>query len=134
RMPINFPVEASLGWSFSGMMTPALDSAYGECSFWTTSPKRALEVEYKKLQQVSERQSIIDLQLKGPLHLYKHKVDAEGQPEAETAPIKVYVDYESKAAAIGIGDRRIVLQPGQWSTFVPVEFPMLPMGMESVSG
>jgi predicted AlkP superfamily phosphohydrolase/phosphomutase len=132
RMPINFPVEPSLGWSFSGMMTPALDSAYGECSFWTTSPKRALEVQYKKVEQVNERQGIINLRLKGPLHLYK--VGEDGHPTQETAPLKVYVDYESKAAAIAIGDRRIVLQPGQWSTFVPVEFPMLPFGLDAVSG
>jgi predicted AlkP superfamily phosphohydrolase/phosphomutase len=134
RMPINFPVEPSLGWSFSGMMTPALDSAYGECSLWTTSPKRTLEVEYKKVEQVTERQGIINLRLKGPAHLYKHKVDQDGHAVQETAPIKVYVDYESKAAALAIGDRRIVLQPGQWSAFVPVEFPMLPLGLESVSG
>jgi hypothetical protein len=29
RMPANFPSRASDGWSFSGMMTPAIDSAYG---------------------------------------------------------------------------------------------------------
>jgi predicted AlkP superfamily phosphohydrolase/phosphomutase len=136
RMPINFPVEASQGWSFPGMMTPALDSAYGECSFWTTSSERAIEVEYHKLQQVSEFHGVIDLSLKGPMHLYKVKEDADGaeHPVQETAPIKVYVDRESEAAAIVVGDSRVVLRPGQWSTFVTVDFPMLPMGVESVSG
>src|SRR5262249_33377194 len=38
RMPANFPVEKARGWSFSGMMTPAIDSAYGECTFYSTSP------------------------------------------------------------------------------------------------
>ena len=46
----------------------------------------------------------------------------------------MYVDYDNDAAAIDVGSRRLVLQPGQWSTFVPVEFPMLPLGFESVSG
>ncbi|MEM7305676.1 MAG: alkaline phosphatase family protein [Planctomycetota bacterium] len=132
RMPINFPVEPAKGWSFPGMLTPALDSAYGECSFWTTSPERALEVDYTKLEQVTERNGVIRLRLKGPAHLYK--VDDHEHPEQTAAPIKVYVDYDHGTAAIDTGARRLVLQPGQWSTFVPVEFPMLPMGMESVSG
>ncbi len=132
RMPINFPVEPSAGWSFSGMMTPALDSAYGECSFWTTSPKRKLEVEYTKIEQVSERQGLIALKLKGPTNPYR--VDASGQARQETAPLKVYVDHDAQAAAIEVGGKRMVLQPGQWSTFVQVEFPMLPLGLETTSG
>jgi len=37
-MPANFPVEPAHGVSFSGMMTPAIDSAYGECTLYTTNP------------------------------------------------------------------------------------------------
>ncbi|MFT5080341.1 MAG: putative AlkP superfamily phosphohydrolase/phosphomutase, partial [Planctomycetota bacterium] len=32
RMPINYPVTAGKGLSFPGMMTPAVDSAYGEAT------------------------------------------------------------------------------------------------------
>ena len=134
RMPINFPVEPAKGWSFPGMLTPALDSAYGECSFWTTSPARALEVEYPKLEQVTEYNGIIDLSLKGPMHLYRDRVDDKKKPVAESVAIKVYVDRDNGTAAIDTGGRRLVLEPGQWSTFVPVTYPMLPMGAESVSG
>ena len=137
RMPINFPVEPARGWSFPGMLTPALDSAYGECSFWTTSPQRALEVEYAKLEQVTERNGIINLRLKGPPHISQYlgqKVDEDELPIQKTAPIKVYVDRDNNSAAIDTGARRLVLQPGQWSTFVPVEFPILPLGVETISG
>jgi predicted AlkP superfamily phosphohydrolase/phosphomutase len=134
RMPINFPVEASKGWSFPGMMTPALDSAYGECSFWTTSGDRAIEVQYKKLEQVREFSGVIDMSLKGPINSYKHRTDAAGQPVPKSVPMKAYVDRDSGAAALVVGDSRLVLRPGQWSAFVRVEFPMLPMGLESVHG
>lgn len=146
RMPINFPVEESLGWSFPGMMTPALDSAYGQCSFWTTSDARYSEVidyneEHRhkvtdvKIEQVREDQERVNLGLQGPVHLYKvQEKGGHEVPVEVSAPIKVYVDRKHGTAAIDVGSRRLVLQPGQWSTFVPVEFPMLPMGLESVSG
>ncbi len=132
RMPINFPVEPSRGWSFPGMMTPALDSAYGECSFWTTSDRRALEVEYHKVEQVRVNRGRVNIRLKGPPHLYR--VDEREVQEETSTPIKVYVDYENETAAIDTGTRRLVLEPGQWSTFVPVEFPMLPGVMAMLPG
>ena len=104
RMPINFPVEESMGWSFPGMMTPALDSAYGQCSFWTTSDSRTSEVmaynrihRHKvsdvKIEQVREDQDRVNMGLKGPMHTYKVK-DANGheEPVQVSAPIKAYID------------------------------------------
>ena len=52
RMPANFPVEKAEGLSFSGMMTPAVDSAYGEFAFYT---EEALTGEFsigKKIESV----------------------------------------------------------------------------------
>ena len=61
RIPANFPVEPSKGVSFSGMMTPTLDSAYGECSFFTTDPVRQLELRssYSKVWFVEEKEGRI---------------------------------------------------------------------------
>ena len=48
RMPANFPVTPSKGWSFSGMMTPAVDSAYGEYHLFTTVPTASFRSSSRK--------------------------------------------------------------------------------------
>ncbi|QDU86087.1 Type I phosphodiesterase / nucleotide pyrophosphatase [Planctomycetes bacterium Pla163] len=122
RMPINYPVEASNGVSFPGMMTPAVDSAYGEASFFTTDAFASDRISYKKLDAgLTERGGVIDAELKGP--------SIGG--EASSAPLTVYIDREATdprtgevtgAAAFELGLRTLVLQPGEWSDFVPVDF------------
>ncbi len=134
RMPANFPVEASRGLSFSGMMTPSLDSAYGECSFFTTDPVHQLDLKksYSKVWLVDEREGRIVASLRGPanpLRVYDPEEESH-----EKVPFTVYVDHAAGAVAIEVGDERDVLCPGQWSDFLRVDFDMLPMGMMSLSG
>ena len=132
RIPANFPVEPAEGLSFSGMMTPALDSAYGECSFFTTDPMRHSKLEYEKSQLVTEYEGRIDATIVGPANFFK-----EGDLHEKLA-FKVYVDREAGAAALYAGSasdaEKIVLRPGEWSDFVRMDFDLLPMGMSSVSG
>lgn len=132
RMPINFPVEASKGVSFPGMMTPALDSAYGECSFYTTDPLRTVEIDYDKLQQVTEYDGKIVASLQGPgnpFHTYP-----PGEAAHESIALTILVDRQANAAVIDTGLEKVVLQPGQWSHFLQVDFEMLPMGTMNMSG
>ena len=124
RIPANFPVEPAEGLSFSGMMTPALDSAYGECSFFTTDPIRDAKLGYEKSQLVTEYEGRIDATLVGPANFLK-----EGDPHEKLA-FKVYVDREAGAAALYAGSgsdaEKIVLRPGEWSDFVRMDFELLP--------
>ena len=120
RMPINFPVEGALGWSFPGMMTPALDSAYGECTLFTTDPDRLASLDYEKVVSVSEFNGRIDTRIAGPPNPFK-----EGDPHT-VAPLVVFVDREAGAVAIEISDQVIVLEPGEWSSFVQVSFEQIP--------
>ena len=138
RMPINFPVEPSQGLSFPGMMTPALDSAYGECSFFTTDPIKqvALNARYKKVFLVNEIEGLIDSQIPGPANplIDPHQVEDKGDEVAKVA-FKMYVDREAGAAAIVVdGGKTIVLKPGQWSDFVDVTYKMLPLGAMDMGG
>lgn len=128
RVPINFPVEASKGVSFPGMMTPALDSVYGTYTVFTTDPPRRTESDGGRFRLVTERKGAIRTVLNGPVNSLK-----EGDPVA-TAPLTVYLDKEAEAAVIEVGDDRVVMQPGQWSRFVSVNFEMLPLGAMSVPG
>lgn len=133
RIPANFPVDPSMGLSFSGMMTPALDSAYGECSFITTDPKYSVQLDYSKKQLVSEYSGLIDARLDGPTNPF-----FEGDPQ-ESVAIRIYVDRDAGAAIIYTGDpdggaEKVVLRPGEWSDFRRVDFELLPLGMTSMSG
>ncbi|MCP3919814.1 MAG: hypothetical protein GY711_30125 [bacterium] len=127
RMPINFPVEAAEGLSFSGMMTPAVDSAYGEPSLYSTDPAPE-RIGDDKVKQVSVRGGIVRTSLLGP----KNEFLDSGQ--REEIPLTVYVDEESGGAAVEIADQVIVLEPGEWSDFVTVKFDLLPVGLMGMSG
>ncbi len=118
RMPANFPVEKSQGYAFSGMMTPAIDSAYGECTFFTTNPP----VEFagdERVVAISEFGGRIDTRLTGPPNGFR-----KGRPTTST-PLAFFVDRASGAAAVDTGDDVLILEPGEWSDFTSVSFNML---------
>ncbi len=138
RMPANFPVEPSKGLSFPGMLTPALDSAYGEASFYTTNPTLAatLQAAHKsiagKINTLSENEGVINTSLRGPTQVFKHYEDAD--KNYSRLPITVWVDRKSKAAAFELGGKTVVLEAGDWSEFIDVDFEMLPLGTMNLSG
>lgn len=118
RMPANFPVVPSKGWSFSGMMTPAVDSAYGEYHLWTTNPSPEAIASGGKIEAARRFGNRLDLELRGPPNPFQD----DGAPVR--IPLTVSIDAEARAAALRIGDASLVLQPGQWSAFVRVSFPL----------
>ena len=128
RMPANFPVEPSKGVSFSGMLTPALDSAYGEYKLYTTDLLAREAGESAKTIPVREWNGRIDASLRGPANPYKK------DGESASTPLVVRIDREANAAAIEAGSKVLVMRPGEWSDFVRVSFPLLPSGLSSVSG
>ncbi|HGY92178.1 MAG TPA: hypothetical protein ENK43_13495 [Planctomycetes bacterium] len=138
RMPANFPVEPSEGLSFPGMMTPALDSAYGEAAFYTTDATRATDLKDAhpsiagKINLITERGGVVETNLRGPTQIFKHYEDHN--KNYTRLPLSVYVDRKSNAAAFEVGSERVILQPGQWSEFIQVDFDMLPMGTMALSG
>ena len=128
RMPINFPVEPSKGVSFSGMLTPALDSAYGEYNVFTTDPPPERAGLSSKFQTVRVVGSAVRTKLDGPANVLR-----EGDPHA-SVPLTVYLDEEADAAIVEVGSERIVMQPGEFSRFVKVSFDLLPAGAMALDG
>jgi predicted AlkP superfamily phosphohydrolase/phosphomutase len=129
RMPANFPVESSMGVSFPGMMTPALDSAYGTYTVYATDPPVDTQRSGGRYQQVSiDRSGVIRTALKGPPNAFKKK-----DPQA-SVPLTIHVDGARGGAAVEIGDQFVVISEGEWSDFIQANFEMLPMGASSVSG
>jgi len=130
RMPANFPVVPSKGWSFSGMMTPALDSAYGQCTLYTTDPSIDAVSGEARVFGVTEFDGVIDTKIPGPPNSLK-----QGDP-ATSAPLRITLDRESNAAILDVNEREhvLVLEPGEWSEFVSVTFKMPLMGMLDIHG
>lgn len=128
RMPANFPVEGSDGWSFSGMMTPAIDSAYGKYTFYTTQPDPAAIATEGRIIPVREFDGRIDTSLSGPASPFKKS------GEAATIPMRVLIDREAGAAAVEIAGRVVVVPQGAWSDWVQVSFDLLPLGLAPVAG
>ncbi len=128
RMPINFPVEPSKGVSFSGMMTPALDSAYGQYTVFTTDPPAKNATLNHQFRTVRVSNNTVRTQLDGPANVLR-----KGEPTV-TVPLTAYLDEEAGAAIIEVGAERIVMEPGQFSRFVPVTFDLLPMQAQSLDG
>ncbi len=128
RMPANFPVVPSKGWSFSGMMTPAMDSAYGACTLYTTDPSVSAVEGDARIVAVREFDGQIDTAIPGPPNPLK-----QGDP-ATSAPLRIMIDREANAAALDVAGRVLVLEPGEWSDFVSVKFEMPLMGALDVYG
>ncbi|QDV09393.1 Type I phosphodiesterase / nucleotide pyrophosphatase [Planctomycetes bacterium Poly30] len=128
RVPINFPVEPSKGVSFSGMMTPALDSAYGQYTVYTTNPPAEKAGLSSRFRTVRVSGGAVRTQLDGPMNVLR-----DGNPTA-SVPLTAYLDKEANAAIIEVGSERLVMEPGQFSTFVRVSFDLLPAGAMSLDG
>lgn len=137
RMPINYPVQASKGVSFPGMMTPAVDSAYGESTLYTTDSVVALGTKGKR-RALRFRGGKAETSIEGPVNTSKFDPDkSEGEhyvhPTA-VVPLTIYADEAAGAAALSIDGKMVVLEPGEWSDFVQVTFSMMPMGMSDMNG
>lgn len=150
RMPINYPVTAGKGVSFPGMMTPAVDSAYGEATLYTTNVATAQGNEGRR-KQLRFRDEKCQTVIQGPVNSFKddkvnvtatEEVDGESVektkqvvvPAVATVPLTIYRDMKGQAAALIIDGKAIVLKVGQWSDFVSVNFSMLPMGASDMAG
>lgn len=128
RMPANFPVEPAEGWSFSGMMTPAIDSAYGQYKLYTNAPELLARIAEEKIQTVSAYDGVIDTQLFGPENPFHAKKPRVSVPmKLSLDPRARFEGREVPAVAIELGDEHLVLRVGQWSEFVRVKFELLPM-------
>jgi predicted AlkP superfamily phosphohydrolase/phosphomutase len=128
RMPANFPVEPPRGLALSGMMTPAIDSAYGMATLFTTDPPPDAGLGAARVVGVSVYDERIDTRLPGPPNVFK-----QGDP-ATSVPLVVHIDRAAGAVALDVDGAMLVVQPGQWSDFVEVHYGLLPMHLFDISG
>lgn len=130
RMPTDFPpVHCDDGFSVAGMGTPDLTGALGgEFSYFTDQPAEATRsVAGGHIQHVDLRDHQATLRVPGPGNTLR-KDDAPTGVD-----LKISVDPNRPAARFEVEDREFVLKQGEWSPWIQVEFPMIPV-LKSAAG
>ena len=127
-IPANFPPVGSAARSLSGMGTPDIQGTYGTFSFFTDAPPEdAEDLSGGQLFPVVAVDHRVEAALDGPANTFR-----EGGGTARVDFV-VSIDPEHPVAKIVIQDEEIILNQGEWSDWVRVEFPLIPF-LKSVTG
>lgn len=122
RIPSNFPPAESKQRTISGMGTPDILGTYGTFSFYTERPDELSgEITGGAVFPVEVVDNMVKAQLVGPPNTFK-----EDNPTA-VVDFTVYIDPENRVAKVVVQDEEVILKEGEWSRWVRVKFPMLPM-------
>jgi predicted AlkP superfamily phosphohydrolase/phosphomutase len=128
RAPANFPPVPTDARSFSGMGTPDLLGTYGTFSFYTDQPPANRDdISGGVVYEVKAVDNKIESYLIGPANAFR-----KGNPETKI-PFTLWLDPENPVGKIEVAGREIVLNQGEWSEWLQVEFEMMPY-VQSVTG
>ncbi|MFO0416086.1 MAG: alkaline phosphatase family protein, partial [Pseudomonadota bacterium] len=128
QIPANFPVADGEVRALSGMGTPDLLGSYGTCSYITDSNvENASSLTGTKVIKVAAVNHIFNARLEGP----KNSLRVDRAPS--TVDLRIARDPYERVVKISVQDRQIVLKQGEWSEWIPLSFPLMPM-FASVSG
>ena len=120
KIPSNFPPVECKGMSVSGMGTPDILGTYGTFSFFTDDPSFAsMDISGGEVIPVTIENNRIHTALIGPDNTL-----IKENPALER-PFTVSIDPENKTATIAIGQETILLQEGDWTGWIKVEFDVL---------
>lgn len=121
RMPANFPTSGLATRELSGMGTDDIRGMPGSFSYYTTElfyPTEGLTggeaFEWDVYDGVAEQK------------LYAADNPLRVHPERLTIDFQVYVDPNEPLVKIVVDDEERLLQVGEWSDWVPLEFELMP--------
>ena len=122
RMPANFPPSGTATRELSGMGTPDMLGTYGTFSFFSSSPGPLADrtLSGGRVVAVDVVDNVVRGELVGPDNPFRTPA------RKVTAPFTVYLDPREAAAQDCVGDEERVLKVGEWSDWVPIEFPLMP--------
>ena len=138
RMPVNFPpVEGMRNRSMSGMGTPDILGTPGTFSYYVeTLPENARSYSGGRAYKVRVARSHVRAELHGPPNPFRRPGSKDSDrgrsgrkkktPVECTKPFDVYLDRDSDAAKFVLGDQEFILQVGEWSDWLRVEFDAVP--------
>jgi len=128
RMPVNYPPEIGEWESLSGMGTPDMEGSSGTFNFFTDDPaEKRTTIDGGRINRVAVDGGLALLRIRGPQNSLR-------RDQAVTyAQLTAYVDPSAAAIRLDGSGREILLRQGEWSDWVPLEFPLIP-GIQKVYG
>ncbi|NIO22300.1 MAG: hypothetical protein GTN76_16625 [Candidatus Aenigmarchaeota archaeon] len=125
KIPTNFPCENKRINMTSGMGTPDLRGGYGSYSFFTTAPNSfRKKTSGGKVVPVVFEGEMLRTELSGPENIF-----LKNSPKS-SIPIRIWRDHEHPVLRVLIQDRELLLKEGEWSSWIPLSFPMLKPGYD----
>ena len=131
RMPANYPPSGTATRELSGMGTPDLVGTYGTFSYYTSDVLTAnREISGGDVHFVEPRDDVVEGTIYGPDNPFLV------EPEKVRSDFTVYLDAAHGTAKLVIGqgegdgssgDAERVLQVGEWTDWVPIDFDLLPL-------
>ena len=136
RMPVNFPPVDTGGRSFAGMGTPDMLGGHGTYSLFTDYPPDNLSEITGRVELVEVVNQRVEAQLLGPPNSFRRRQvnpgalvtggQIEYEPTDLIADFEVHIDPDAPVARIVIQDTELVLNQGEWSDWVRIEFEAIP--------
>jgi predicted AlkP superfamily phosphohydrolase/phosphomutase len=136
KVPTGFPVDESATGAIAGMGTPDLVDSYGSFSYYTSHRLELYgDISGGTVDYVEVRKGRVEAELRGPVNSLVTPPARYGRGGARRAPLPftVHLDPDREAACLEIGGRRLILEKGEYSDWVNVEFTLLPV-LGKVSG
>ncbi len=136
KIPTNFPVDETATHAIAGMGTPDLADAYGMFSYYTSDEfEHYPHISGGTVHYVEVRDNRVDGVLLGPENTLHTPAYAGADPNASKAkaPFTVWLDSRNDAVRIDIQGQSLVLNRGEYSDWVNVDFELLPV-IGSISG
>lgn len=127
RIPVNYPpIEA--GSALAGMGTPDLRGTQGTFAFYTDIPGVAPgSVAGGLIRKTEVVDGHAELRIEGPPNSLR-------RDHAYTSvTLNVDIDPEQPLARLSAGDQIAIVREREWSSWIPVDFPLLPH-LASVGG
>jgi predicted AlkP superfamily phosphohydrolase/phosphomutase len=120
RMPTNFPPVGRKSATLSGMGTPDLQGG-SFFSYFTDDPDEMRDnVPGGHIFHINCDNHWADIVIPGPVNTFR-----TDRPTA-SATVRMDVDAAQGLARFDVGDRQLILKPGEWSDWVRIRFPLVP--------
>ena len=128
RIPANYPPTDCPARQLSGMGTPDLEGTYGMFSFYTDEPPGSYgEVSGGRISYVKVVGDRVQGKLSGPPNGFRR------DRALVSVPFEVFIDSGNPVAKVVVQDSQVLLKTGEWSAWVSINFPVLPVAA-SVQG
>ncbi|MHC4859177.1 MAG: alkaline phosphatase family protein [Planctomycetota bacterium] len=133
RVPSNYPPKEVGARTFSGMGTPDVQGTYGTFSYYTDDPPLDADDMPADVVALELEGGVARTVLRGPQNTYEYPRGPRRRLPYSTVPLVIYVDADRRLARVDVGEETRILAEGEWSDWIPVNFPLIP-GLASASG